>query len=119
MGLMMQGKRGISALELQRHLNISEHSAWLLLHKIREGLRQRDERYTLKGVIEVDGAVFGKKAKGNQAEVLVAVETKEWVDEKGRRKAKAGFAKVKVAVETKQEAQEFAKTKGPGLHFTL
>lgn len=107
-GLMVQGKRGISALELKRHLNLSDHTAWLMLHKIREGLRQRDERYTLKGVIEVDGAVFGKKAKKNQAEVLVAVETKEWVDEKGRKKEKAGFAKVKVAAETKREAQEFA-----------
>lgn len=106
--LMMQGKRGISALELKRHLGISDHSAWLLLQKIREGLRQRDENYTLKGVIEVDGASFGKGAKENQVEVLVAVETKEWVDEKGRKKEKAGFAKVKIAAETKREAQEFA-----------
>ncbi|MDE2010548.1 MAG: IS1595 family transposase [Candidatus Omnitrophica bacterium] len=107
LSLMMQGKRGISALELKGHLNISDHSAWLLLHKIREGLRQRDENYTLKGVIELDGAAFGKKAKENQAEVLVAVESKEWVDEKGRKKEKAGFAKVKVAAETKWESQEF------------
>jgi hypothetical protein len=106
-GLMMQGKRGISALELQRHLGLSEHSAWLMLHKIRKGLGQRDESYPLRGVLEVDGAVFGKKARENQKEVLVAVETREWVDEKGRKKEKAGFAKVKVAAESKQEAQEF------------
>ena len=57
--------------------------------KIREGLRQRDENYTLKGVIEVDGASFGKRAKENQVEVLVAVETKEWV-EKRPKKRKGG-----------------------------
>ncbi len=106
-GLMMQGKRGISALELQRHLSVSEPTAWLLLQKIREGLRQRDETYPLKGIVEVDGAAFGKKAKENQVEVLIAVESREWVDKQGRRKEKAGFAKVKVAAETKQEAQEF------------
>ncbi len=106
-GSMRQGKRGISASELQRHLSVSEPTAWLLLQKIREGLRQRDETYPLKGIVEVDGAAFGKKAKENQVEVLIAVESREWVDEQGRRKEKAGFAKVKVAAETKQEAQEF------------
>lgn len=35
---MMQGKRGISALEPQRYLSVSEPTAWLLLQKIREGL---------------------------------------------------------------------------------
>ena len=55
----------------------------------------------------MDGAVFGRKSKENQAEVLVAVESKEWVDEKARKKAKASFAKVKVAAETKHEAQNF------------
>lgn len=48
-----------------------------------------------------------KKTKENQVEVLIAVESREWMDEKGRRKEKAGFAKVKVAAETSQEAQEF------------
>jgi transposase-like protein len=106
--LVMQGKRGMSALELQKQLGLrSYRTAWTMLHKIRESLRQRDENYKLKEVIELDGAVFGRKSKENQAEVLVAVESKEWVDEKGRRKAKAGFAKVKVAAETKQEAQNF------------
>ncbi len=32
------------------------------------------------------GAVFGKKASNNQAEVLIAIETKNWIDEKRKRK---------------------------------
>ena len=79
----------------------------VILHKIREALRQRDEIYRLKNIIELDGGVFGKKQTGNQAEVLVAVETKEWIDQKGRKKYKAGFAKIIVAKETKKDGQAF------------
>lgn len=105
--LVTQGKRGISALELQTDLGMKSYgTAWILLHKIREALRQRDETYKLKDVIELDGAVFGKRQTGNQVEVLVAVETKDWIDQRGRRKSKAGFAKVLVAKETKEEAQK-------------
>ena len=105
---MTQGKRGISALELQSELEMKSYgTAWNLLHKIREAFRQRDELYKLNGIIELDGAVFGKKQAGNQTEILVAVETKNWVDAKGRKKTGAGFAKVLVAKETKQQAQDF------------
>lgn len=106
--LMSQGKRGISASELQSALDMPSYgTAWRMLHKIREAMRQRDEIYKLSSVIELDGAAFGKKHTGNQAEVLVAVESKDWIDSKGRKKTKAGFAKVIVANETKEKAQEF------------
>jgi hypothetical protein len=82
-------------------------TAWVMLHKIREGLRQRDEGYKLKDVIELDGASFGRSATGTQTEVLVAIESKDWIDEKGKAKSRAGFAKIMVAPETKQKAQEF------------
>jgi hypothetical protein len=106
--LAMQGKRGISAMELQRQLKMSSYgTAWTMLHRIREALRQKDEEYKLRNVIELDGAVFGRKHSGNQTEVLVAIESKDWVDEKGRQKSKAGFAKVMVAPESKAKVQEF------------
>jgi hypothetical protein len=38
---------------------------------------------------------------------LVAVETKDWIDQKGRKNLKTGFAKIVVAKETKKEAQRF------------
>jgi hypothetical protein len=106
--LVTQGKRGISALELRADLGMKSYdTAWTLLHKIREALRQRDEIYKLKNIIELDGAVFGKRYTGNQTEVLVAIESKDWRDQKGCRKTKAGFAKVLVARETKEDAQKF------------
>lgn len=106
--LMSQGKRGISASELQSALEMPSYgTAWRILHKIREAMRQRDAIYKLSNIIELDGAVFGKRQTGNQAEVLVAIETKDWIDSKGRKKSKAGFAKVIVANETKEKAQAF------------
>ena len=107
---IMHGKRGVSTLELQNELEMKSYgTTWVLHHKVREALRQRDEKYKLENIIELDGAIFGKRETGNQTEVLVAVETKPWRDQKGRLKSKAGFAKVAVVGETKKEAQEFCK----------
>lgn len=105
---VMQGKRGISAAELQRHLRQKSYGrVWIMLQKIRSALRQRDENYKVgDGVVELDGAVFGKRETGNQCEVLVAIESKEWIDGKGKPKSKAGFAKVMVAKETKVNVQK-------------
>ena len=104
----MQGTRGISALELKRTLKMKSYdTTWTMLHKIREALRQRDLQYKLNKYIELDGASFGRRETGNQVGVLVAIETKEWIDAKGRPKSKAGFAKVLIADETKQNAQKF------------
>ena len=72
---VMDSKRGISAKELQRKLKVSYQTAWSLLKKIRSCLQRRDERYKLKEMIELDGAVFGKKHTGNQSTVLVAIES--------------------------------------------
>ncbi len=64
--LITQGKRGIAALELQSDLGMKSYdTAWTILHKIREALRQRDEKYRLKNIIELDGAVFGKRHTSN------------------------------------------------------
>lgn len=105
---VMQGKRGISASELQRHLALKSYGrVWCMLQKIRSALSQRDEAYEVgDGVVELDGATFGKRETGNQCEVLVAIESKEWTDKNGKSKSKAGFAKVLVAKETKENAQK-------------
>jgi hypothetical protein len=110
--LVTMGKRGMSALELMRLLAIGSYrTAWRLLHKIRRALTERDEAYKLKGLVELDGAYFSRVAKedeAGQATALIAVESKAWVDEKGRKKKRAGFAKVQVTgSESKIFAQRF------------
>ncbi len=104
----MQGKRGMSALELQRHLGLKSYGrVWTMLQKIRMALQQRDEDYQVgSGVIELDGATFGRRETGSQGDVLVAIESKAWVDPQGNPKSCAGFAKVLVAQETKVNAQQ-------------
>ena len=104
--LLMQGKRGISALELKRVLGIGSYrTAWQMLHKIRAALNDRDQQYKLQGVIELDGAYFGHKE--NKKSVLVAIESKDWVDDHGKPKTRAGFAKIELAVENRENAQSF------------
>jgi transposase-like protein len=106
--LMTQDKRGVSALQLVRQLRMRSYdTAWRLLHRIREALRQRDTRYTLRGIVELDAADFGEQKDRGRKEVLIAVETKEWVDERGRPKKRAGFAKVVLGRESKIHAQNF------------
>ena len=104
--LLMQGKRGISALELKRVLKIGSYqTAWLMLQKIRAALKDRDQHYKLQGLIELDGTFFGHKK--NKKPVLLAVESKDWVDDNGRPRPRAGFAKVVLTEETKENAQAF------------
>ena len=76
-------------------------------YKIRRSLQCRDEKYKLKKIIELDGTGFGNKDKNNQKTVLVTIEIREWMDQKGRKKSRAGFAKVIVADETRENAQKF------------
>jgi hypothetical protein len=105
---VMSSKRGVSALELQRRLGIGSYRTALgLLKKIRRSLLERDAKYQLSDSIELDGTGFGAAKNNNQREVMVAIETKSWVDAKGKEKSKAGFAKVIVANETRENAEKF------------
>jgi len=106
--LVTQDTRGVSARQLKRQLGLcSNDTSWRLLHRIREALRQRDERYTLSGVVELDGADLGEQKDRGAGEILLAVESKQWVDSRGRRKKRAGFAKVVMSRETSIFAQQF------------
>jgi len=80
---MSQDKKGISALQLSKEINVSYPTAWLMQHKIRKAMADRDQGYQLKGLIEVDegyvgGAEEGEAQKGRGAKsksvVAVAVE---------------------------------------------
>ena len=61
-----QNKNGISEISLSKTIGISLKSAWLMLHKIRKAMAERDERYILGGNIEMDEAFFGGKKEGKR-----------------------------------------------------
>jgi len=78
--LAAHDKRGVSAVFLSRELEISYPTAWLMLHKIRKAMGDRDARYQLAGLVELDDAFFGAPTEGGkrgrgteQTPVLAAV----------------------------------------------
>jgi transposase-like protein len=90
-------KRGYSATLLERFLEVDYKTAWLMIHKIRAAFQNRNAKYMLDTVIEMDDAFFGGAATGkrgrgaaNKTKVIVSVEN---------RGKMAGFAKMTV-VET-------------------
>lgn len=87
-------RRGVSAKLLERLLEIPYSTAWPLLHKIRNALGDRDGRYVLEHIVEMDetffgGAAAGKRGRGagNKTQVIVAVENQD---------KSAGYAKMTV-----------------------
>lgn len=64
--LFTHDKRGISASQLSRTVDISYYTAWLMLQKLCEAMGSRDEDYILKGIVEMDDAFFGAPAEGGK-----------------------------------------------------
>jgi transposase-like protein len=66
--LMCSSKKGISALQLQRNLEIGSYrSAWFMAHRIRWALGQEPMATKLKGIVEIDEVWIGGKEKGPYA----------------------------------------------------
>src|SRR5947209_8770088 len=61
--LIVEAKKGLSANQLKRTLNVSYKTAWYLCHRIRAALKEVDAQL-LKGIIEVDETFVGGKAEG-------------------------------------------------------
>jgi transposase-like protein len=59
-------KKGISSLQLSRDLNITQKTAWFLLHRIREMLAN-NEAEQFSGQVEVDETFVGGKNKNRHA----------------------------------------------------
>ena len=77
-------KRGISAVQLSHTLGICYDSAWHLLDRIRTAMGQRDEKYLLSGIVELDDGYVGgpshngKRGRGtDKAKIVVAVSKAE------------------------------------------
>ena len=96
--LMGQNKHGVSILEAQRLLGIRTYeTVWAMTHKIRAAMRQRDARYKLAGLIELDDASFGHKFKGDRNSRTGATEKAVRVMVSTTDQGKPKFAKMEVA----------------------
>ncbi len=108
--LIARQKSGISAKGLQRLLNVSYPTVWLMCHKIRKAMTDRDAGYKLAGLIEMDESYSGGKKSGNrgrgaEGKAIVAVS----IENRGEY---AGFASMKVIDEaTSDELASIAEEK--------
>ncbi len=78
--LMVEAKKGISANQMKRTLNVSYKTAWYLCHRIRNAMTEHNPE-PLNGIVEVDETFIGGKRKdvghgykGNKVAVVGAVE---------------------------------------------
>jgi transposase-like protein len=76
-------KRGCSAKRLEKLIGVHYATAWLMIHKIRKAMEERDALYKLCNFIEMDDSYFGGSAPGkrgrgaaNKSKVMVAVENR-------------------------------------------
>ena len=60
--LTLTARKGVSALQMHRHLGVTYSTAWFLDHRIREAMKQNNQM-ALDGVIQIDEAWVGGKAK--------------------------------------------------------
>jgi len=61
--LLSTTKKGFSSKEIQRQLGLKRYEpVWAMVHKLRKAMGQRDDRYTLEGMIEMDEGYFTVEA---------------------------------------------------------
>jgi len=105
-----QDKRGISATFVARELEVSYPTAWLMLHKIRKAMADRDTQYILSGLVEIDDFYIGsptengKRGRGtDKNQVLVALSK--------NKKGHPLFVKMEVIEDMKKQTVETFVTK--------
>lgn len=111
MFLMSATKKGFSACEMQRQLGLKRYEpVWAMVHKLRKAMGNRDDRYTLEGMIEMDEGYFtvessevekqkGKRGRGaaGKRNVAVMAESTPLEDvDTGRKSSHVRYFKAKV-----------------------
>lgn len=59
-------KKGISSCQLARDIQVSQKTAWFMLHRIRFGIKTKAYKNPLSGTIEADETYIGGKHKGKR-----------------------------------------------------
>jgi len=64
--LMVDAKKGMSALQMQRHLKVSYRTAWYLAHRIRKSMEENAGFPLLSGTVEIDETYIGGRHRGHK-----------------------------------------------------
>lgn len=96
---MAMDKVGVSIAEMQRVLQITDYkTAWLMAHKIRKAMADRDAGYSLAGLVEMDDSFFGPKGhktgRGSERKATVLCAVSLYRNRYGEEKP--GFAHMQV-----------------------
>lgn len=116
---MAMDKTGISISEMQRLLEINDYkTAWLMAHKVRKAMTDRDARYSLAGLVEIDDSFFGpkgsKRGRGSERKSTVLCAVSLYRDKTG--KEWPGFAHMKVVDNASAESiKDFLERLGCGI----
>ncbi len=106
---MATEKVGVSVAEMQRVLEIKDYkTAWLMAHKIRKAMADRDARYRLAGLIEMDDAFFGppgtRRGRGSERKRTVLCAVLLYRDRAGEERP--GFAHLRVVEDASAKSIE-------------
>ncbi len=107
---MATSKTGVSINGMQRELEIRDYKTiWAMAHKIRKAKADRNTKYTLAGLVEIDESFFGpsshgKRGRGAEKKELVIVAVSTWKDQEDRERP--GFAHALVAADASAETIE-------------
>lgn len=97
MFLLTATKKGFSSKEIQKQLGLKRYEpVWAMVHKLRRAMGNRDDRYTLEGMIELDEGYF-------------TVESSEIEQEKGIR-GRGAVGKKNVAIMAESTVLEDTET---------
>lgn len=111
MFLMSVTKKGFSSKEIQKQLGLKRYEpVWAMVHKLRKAMGNRDSRYTLEGMIEMDEGYFtvesteiqknkrkrGRGAAGKQNVAVMAESTPLEDLETGKKERHCRYFKAKV-----------------------
>jgi len=106
---MAMDKVGVSIAEMQRLLDIKQYrTTWLMGHKIRKAMANRDARYGLAGLVERDESFFGpkgtKRGRGSERKSTVFCALSLYRDRKGEEQP--GFVHMQVVENASAESIE-------------
>lgn len=106
---MAMDKVGVSVAEMQRLLEIPDYqTAWAMAHKVRKAMADRDARYRLAGLVELDEAFFGPRGKtrgrGSEVKTTVLCAVSLYRDRTGQ--DRPGFAHLTIVADASAQSIE-------------